>query len=326
LPQSRYNEALGFLENNRLDDLCISRPKKRVSWGIECPFNSDYVIYVWFDALLNYISAIGYADAPEQFDKLWPADIQFMAKDILKQHAVFFPIMLKALSLPLPRSLFIHGWWKVGEEKMSKSRGNIVNPYDLISKITVDGLRYFLLREITPGADGNFSWPIILTRVNSDLANDLGNLVYRSLNMVEKYAGGKVDIISDIPDSFKTPFSQLAQQYIPLMEKVEFSQSLEMIFKCISAMNRYVEEIKPWTLVKEKKEQETGQFLYAMLEGLRIIAFYLFPFMPSSACSIRRQIGLPEIFRSADKAWGMVKNYTIKKETPLFPRIETDVD
>jgi len=323
-PATRYNEVVSFLEKNTLEDLCISRPKKRLSWGIEFPLDKDYVVYVWFDALLNYISGAGYMLDEERFKDLWPADIHFMAKDILRYHAVFWPIIVHALGLDLPRIIFAHGWWKFEGEKVSKSRGNIVNPLELIEEIGVDALRYFLLREVPVGGDGNFSWQAIIIRINSDLANDLGNLVYRSLNMAEKYTKGMVSSsIHDMPAEFGGAFSRLQANYTAFMERGEFSLCLEEIFKCINTINKYIEDTKPWILWKEKQQDQLDHFLYSLLEGMRIIALYLTPFIPETAASINRQLGLKnKVPLLGDAVWGKVSEFHIEKGVPLFPRID----
>lgn len=332
-PKTRYNEVVSFLEKNILEDLCISRPKKRLRWGIEFPGDDDYVIYVWFDALLNYISAVGYSLDEKKFNSLWPADIHFIGKDILRHHAIFWPIMLRALDLKAPRTVFAHGWWKFEGEKMSKSRGNIVNPFDLVKalslhlsdkeEIAVDALRYFLLKEVPIGLDGSFSWAALINRINSDLANDLGNLVYRTLNMAEKYLGGKVVPVNPkAPSEFREYIASLEKEYVFLMDNVEFSTALEKIFKFIGAMNKYIEDIKPWVLSKENKQDEIKNFLYVLLEGIRIISLYLYPIMPATSESIKRQLGFKDSFSLASTSWGRQKNFTIKKTKPLFPRID----
>ncbi|MDD5195610.1 MAG: methionine--tRNA ligase [Candidatus Omnitrophica bacterium] len=328
-PKIRYNEVMGFLDNNKLGDLCISRPKKRVSWGIPLPFDTEYVVYVWFDALLNYLSGVGFLGDDKRFKQLWPADIHLMAKDILKQHAVFWPIMLRALDLEQPRVVFAHGWWKIGEEKISKSRGNVVNPFELVQALGlkgagVDALRYFLLREVPAGADGNFSWEALVSRTNSDLANDLGNLVYRTLNMAEKYFSGTVESKSlPVPEEFKAPFLDLETNYAQCMEELDFPGALEKIFKCISVMNKYIEDKKPWAMWKEKKEDDVRSFLAVLFEGIRIVAFYLYPFIPYSSASILRQVGIKKVDYNLTAAkWSGRLTFSISRESPLFPRID----
>jgi methionyl-tRNA synthetase len=324
-PQIRYNEVVGFLENNPLTDLCISRPKKRVSWGVEFPIDNKYVVYVWFEALLNYISGAGFYFEKDRFKSLWPADIHFIGKDILRQHAIFWPIILKALDIEPPRLIFAHGWWKIGEEKMSKSRGNIVNPYDVVKEVGVDAFRYFLLREVPLGGDGNFSWKAIITRTNSDLANDLGNLVYRTLNMAEKYLEGRVSSSKkDIPSEFKESFLSLKESYVELMDEGNFALALDKVFRFINIMNKYIEDTKPWILWKEKKIENLKDFLYSLLEGIRVSSIYLFPFIPSAVKSISTQLGIEENFSIKDTEWATKECFEIKKGLPLFPRIDVD--
>ena len=249
-PDSRKEEVLRFLELNKLSDLCISRPKERLSWGIPLPFAPMHVTYVWFDALINYISAVGNFNEKDQYQsKWWPADLQLIGKDILRQHAVYWPIMLHALGLELPKTIFAHGWWMINQDKMSKSKGNVVNPLEMVKKFGIDVYRYFLLRDVPFGLDGNFSEEGIVKRFNGDLANDLGNLVYRTLTMIEKYYQGyvpKVDIYKknlDIQgENIKKQMQALSQsEDLSLTVNCDFSLYLERIWQLINMANKYVE-------------------------------------------------------------------------------------
>ncbi len=335
-PRIRYNEVKKFLEGHPLTDLCVSRPKKRISWGISLPIDEDYIVYVWFDALINYISGIGYGSDQEKFNTFWPADVHYIGKDILRHHAVFWPIMLKAMGLELPRCIFAHGWWKIEEEKMSKSKGNIVNPFNLIDQLSglmggnqemaADAFRYFLMREIPAGLDGNFSLRALIGRINSDLANDLGNLVYRSLNMACKYAQGKVESTSrQVPPEFEKSLMNLEENYGFLAQEGNFFKALDYLFEFIRRINKYIEEVKPWNLNKEKKEKQLAHFLYSICEGIKIVSFYLYPVMPKASLSIQRQLGIDsKTFSLKQARWGMTDVFQIKKEKPLFPRIDVN--
>ena len=314
-PNSRYNEVLSFLETNKLCDLCISRPKERLSWGIPTPFSKDHVTYVWFDALINYISAVGFSYDEDKFKKFWPADIHLIGKDILRQHAIYWPIMLHSLEIELPKMVFAHGWWlaplRGKSQKMSKSKGNIVNPLEVIKEYSVDTYRYFLLREVPFGLDGTFSDEALKKRFNSDLANDLGNLVYRTMTMIEKYFKGVIphDVEKDsiASNPIIKAIESLSSRVDKSMFSVDFSSALIEIWSLINAANKYVEETKPWNLSKEKKNKELKEFCFVLIEALKKVASELAPFMPETASKIKEQI----------------KQDKIKKAPPIFPRIKT---
>lgn len=327
-PDFRRNEVLGFLNNETLLDLCISRPKSRMNWGVELPFDKDYVAYVWFDALINYISGIGYPQDAERFGKLWPADVHVIGKDIIRHHAVFWPIMLRAAGIAPPKTIFAHGWWVIKGEKMSKSRGNAVDPLDLIAKYGIDPYRYFLLREVQFGADGLFSEEALVSRYNSDLANDLGNLLNRTLTMGGKYFGGKVPAEASGDAEVVLKAKALGGEMERAMPEFDFVTALSKIWEVIGAANKYIENSKPWTLSKENRTAELAGVIYNILEALRIVSVCVYPFMPSTARDIWSQLGIGDdtgsrSFSEAVK-WGLLKaGHQVNAPTPLFPRIES---
>ncbi len=324
-PESRRREVLGFLEKP-LGDLCISRPKSRLSWGISFPFDPDYVTYVWVDALVNYISVPGYPD--EAYLSCWPADLHLVGKDILTTHAVYWSTLLMALDLPLPNTLFAHGWWTVDGEKMSKSRGNVVDPNEMITAFGADAFRYFLLREVPFGQDGNFSKEAFILRYNSDLANDLGNLLSRALNLIERFSDGKIpepDAEGGHPEAeeVKATAISLHDSVRTAIAQFEFHVALGEIWRLVERTNRYIEQMAPWNLAKNRKDKKRlDTVLYTAAEALRIISVYLSPFMPNTAEEMRRQLGgFPD---GPLDAIGHGTGQTIAKGKPLFPRIERE--
>jgi len=327
-PDSRRNEVLGFLKSQTLGDLCISRPKARLSWGIELPFDREFVTYVWFDALVNYYSATKYLASRET--SWWPADRHLVGKDILTTHSVYWSTMLMALGLPLPGTIFAHGWWTQDGKKMSKSLGNVIDPHAIVDAYGVDSLRYFVLREVPFGLDGDFSIETFTTRFNTELANDLGNLLSRVLTMVNKYFDGKIP--SDVAE--QPVDRELRMTAIALPDKIEedlhalaFTKYLHDVWTLVTRANRYVEENAPWTLAKNKEMERLGTVLYNLSESLRQIALYLSPVMPGTSQQIWNALGLTlqitECREQEEREWGkLTPGLAIHPGAQLFPRIE----
>jgi methionyl-tRNA synthetase len=331
-PETRHNEVLGFLTTQKLGDLSISRPKSRLSWGIELPFDHNYVTYVWFDALVNYISALEYLRPEPLVDHFWPANVHLVGKDILTAHAVYWSTMLMALNLPLPETIFAHGWWTVDGEKMSKSRGNVVDPNKMVDEFGADAFRYFLLREVPFGQDGDFSQSAMISRINSDLANGVGNLLSRTLTMIEKYCGGEAPKRSPDLDAVSNELETQAHSVFDAIEiqmsQLQFHRALELIWSTIHLTDEYIEGRKPWGLAKDPANRALLEgVLYNVAETLRHIGVLLYPFMPQTAKSITEQLGLSIDFTtsllSQELSWGkMTPGSKIHKRSPLFPRIE----
>ncbi len=333
-PETRRNEVLGFLQTQKLSDLSISRPKSRLSWGIDLPFDTDYVTYVWFDALVNYISALEYLPQEKPVGaRVWPADVHLVGKDILTTHAVYWSTMLMALNLPLPETIFAHGWWTVDGEKMSKSRGNVVDPNTMVEHFGADAFRYFLLREVPFGQDGDFSQASMIARVNGDLANGLGNLLSRTLTLIERTQAGQVPApgtIGPAEQELQKATVTLLQELLPdHLEQSEFNRALEAIWQVVQLANQYVDKTAPWSLAKHEADAEQLRtVLYTMAETLRCLGLATYPVMPTSAQSLCSQLGLSVDFTDAllknRIEWGGLKPGTaIHKGQSLFPRIES---
>ena len=335
LPETRRNEVLGFLRTQPLQDLCISRPKKRLQWGITLPFDDNFVTYVWFDALINYYSA-----PREKFgdDRFWPADVHLIGKDILTTHAVYWSAMLMAMGLPLPRTIYAHGWWTIEGRKMSKSFGNVVDPVEVVDRYGNDAFRFFLFREVPFGLDGDYSESALVARVNTDLANDFGNLASRAMKMAAKF----FDSVVPEPDETEMEMKQIADAIPAAVEaalkKLQFQRALDEIWKLVSYTNKYIDSNAPWALAKNPSDEgRLRTVIYSSLEALRLLAVHLHPFIPAATEKLYAALGQEGTIMQAALAQrgkdmnclynfgGLVPGVKISAaESALFPRIEVE--
>lgn len=330
-PERYRNEVLSMLDMGVLEDLCISRPKSRLTWGIELPFDEEYVTYVWFDALINYITAL---DWPQEgnFEKFWPRANHLVAKDILKPHAIFWPTMLKAAGFEPYSNLNVHGYWLIKDTKMSKSLGNVVEPLSMKDKYSLDAFRYFLLREMRFGRDASFSEEALVGRLNADLANDLGNLFSRVLSMTHKYFGGVVPAPADKNAPADAELGELARNsfanYRQLFGNLRFGEALESLWELVRALNKYVDSSAPWTLFKEQKTDELASVMYTLLEYMRKIAVFAWPVMPGTCETMLEQLGQKfdvaavAIDAETERFGGLEPETALAKASNLFPRVD----
>ncbi|NVN99620.1 MAG: methionine--tRNA ligase [Geobacteraceae bacterium] len=323
-PKSKRNEIVSFIKEG-LRDLSVSRTT--FNWGIPVPGNEKHIIYVWFDALSNYITALGYPEKEGNFNDFWPVDVHLIGKDILRFHAVYWPTFLMAAGLPLPKKVFAHGWWTVEGQKMSKSLQNVVEPNMLIDRYGVDAVRYFLLREVPFGLDGDFSHSALVNRINSDLANDVGNLLSRSTAMINKYFDGELPscgALEDVDKAYMEKSTAMIGAVDTLMGELAFSKALQSIWEAISAGNKYIDETAPWTLAKDPAMKDRlGTVMYCLAESQRLVHSVLAAFMPTTAEKALGYLGCDYPPTADSLVWGKLTGGTkIVKAEALFPRIE----
>lgn len=327
-PETRRNEMVNFIKGG-LEDLCVSRTT--FDWGIPVPFDAKHVVYVWFDALTNYLTALGYPDNDEMLGTWWPADLHLVGKEIMRFHTIIWPIMLMALDLPIPKTVFGHGWLLFDSDKMSKSKGNVVDPLVLIAEFGVDPIRYFLMREVSFGQDGNFSRKALIERTNADLANDLGNLLNRTLSMLDRYFDGVIPEPAarpnDVDQALIDYANDLGGMVDGCLKEFKLNEALIKIWQLVGRANKYVDERAPWNLAKLEEKSELCSVMYNLAETLRIVALVIKPFLPETGGKMWAQLGLTDLDTTCldDTKWGglPVGTQTMKGQ-PIFPRIELE--
>ncbi len=339
---TRYrNETLALLESGELEDLCISRPKSRLDWGVELPFDKDYVCYVWFDALTSYLTGMGYQVDPSKadpnFENRWGAAEHLIAKEILKPHAIFWPTMLKSADIPLYKHLNVHGYWLVKDTKMSKSLGNVVDPRDAANEMGIDQFRYFLLREMNFGSDASFTDENFITRTNADLANDLGNLFSRVLSMMKQYFDSALPTANHFTEAEEELFDitiNAGKNYIQLFKEVQFSNGLDALWESVRAMNKYVDTQAPWTLYKEGNTERLIIVIRTLLENMYKVALLLYPVMPKASVILQEQLAKPfnleayksegALIRALENKYNLICGFKVAESSNLFPRKEIE--